>query len=149
MKKALKKLDNKGFTLVELIIVIAIIAVLAAVLAPQYIKYVEKSKVAVDENTRDELKHAVEVAIGDTTVYDKLPSAATGTAAVTLIYKAGDDAFTGDSDATLKSKVTETITPATLKTQFPKSKTYSGKSITVTVTYTADTKSYTVAAAIG
>jgi prepilin-type N-terminal cleavage/methylation domain-containing protein len=51
MKKinaSLKKLDNKGFTLVELIIVIAIIAVLAAVLAPQYIKYVEKSKAAAD-----------------------------------------------------------------------------------------------------
>jgi type IV pilus assembly protein PilA len=36
---SLKK-NNKGFTLVELIIVIAIIAVLAAVIAPQYIKYV-------------------------------------------------------------------------------------------------------------
>jgi type IV pilus assembly protein PilA len=51
MKKinnSLKKLDNKGFTLVELIIVIAIIAVLAAVLAPQYIKYVEKSRWSTD-----------------------------------------------------------------------------------------------------
>ncbi len=39
---------NKGFTMVELIIVIAIIAVLAAVLAPQYFKYVEESRKATD-----------------------------------------------------------------------------------------------------
>jgi type IV pilus assembly protein PilA len=69
MKKALKKLDNKGFTLVELIIVIAIIAVLAAVLAPQYIKYVEKSKVSVDENTVSEVKHNIEVLVADTDIY--------------------------------------------------------------------------------
>ena len=41
--------NNKGFTLVELIIVVAIIAVLSAVSAPQYIKYVERSRIGVDE----------------------------------------------------------------------------------------------------
>ena len=35
------KKDNKGFTLVELIVVIAILGVLMAVLVPQYIRYVE------------------------------------------------------------------------------------------------------------
>ena len=43
-----KKMNNKGFSLVELIIVIAIMAVLIGVLAPQYIKYVERSRESAD-----------------------------------------------------------------------------------------------------
>ena len=42
MKKTLQ--NKKGFSLVELIIVIAIMAVLIAILAPNYLRYVEKSK---------------------------------------------------------------------------------------------------------
>lgn len=40
---AIKK--NKGFTLIELIIVVAILTVLVGVLTPQYTKYVEKAGV--------------------------------------------------------------------------------------------------------
>ncbi len=40
--------NNKGFTLVELIIVVAIIAVLATVLAPSYLQYVERSRESND-----------------------------------------------------------------------------------------------------
>ena len=56
-----KKNDNKGFSLVELIIVIAIMAILVGVLAPQFIKYVERSRQSADLQTVQELRTAIEV----------------------------------------------------------------------------------------
>ncbi len=56
-----QKLNNKGFSRVELIIVIAIMAVLIGVLAPQYLKYVEKSRVSADADQVDTFISAVEI----------------------------------------------------------------------------------------
>lgn len=60
-----KKMNNKGFSLVELIIVIAIMAVLIGVLAPQYLKYVKKSKISTDITNAEEIATAVNAAVSD------------------------------------------------------------------------------------
>lgn len=54
--------NNKGFSLVELIIVIAIMAVLTAVLVPQLLKYVESSRVSKDEYAAEQIKKVITVA---------------------------------------------------------------------------------------
>ena len=60
-----KKMNNKGFSLVELIVVIAIMAVLVGVLAPQFIKYVEKSRESTDIQNADSVKNVVEAYYAD------------------------------------------------------------------------------------
>ena len=57
--------SNKGFSLVELIIVIAIMAILVGVMAPQLIKYIEKSKVSSDTQTADAVHTAILTAMMD------------------------------------------------------------------------------------
>jgi len=59
------KKDNKGFSLVELIIVIAIMAILVGVLAPQFIKYVEQSRRSRDIATANEIREAILADIAD------------------------------------------------------------------------------------
>jgi prepilin-type N-terminal cleavage/methylation domain-containing protein len=57
--------NNKGFSLVELIIVIAIMAILVGVMAPQLIKYIEKSKVSADTQLADSVHTAILTAMMD------------------------------------------------------------------------------------
>lgn len=93
-----KQKNNKGFSLVELIVVIAIMAVLVGVLAPQLIKYVEKSREATDIQTCDNIATALktyyadeEVAASatDTTVTVTLGKTELGTVADTAVKDAG------------------------------------------------------------
>ncbi len=60
-----KKMNNKGFSLVELIIVVAIMAVLIGVLAPAYLQYVEKSKRTTDCSAVGSVLDAFEIVAAD------------------------------------------------------------------------------------
>lgn len=51
----MKKMNNKGFSLVELIVVIAIMAVLIGVMAPTLLGNIEKSKLSKDKTNTDTL----------------------------------------------------------------------------------------------
>ncbi|MBE6579616.1 MAG: prepilin-type N-terminal cleavage/methylation domain-containing protein [Ruminococcaceae bacterium] len=55
-------MKNKGFSLVELIVVIAIMAILVGVAVPVYTSYIEKAQKSKDEQLVDEIKHAIEIA---------------------------------------------------------------------------------------
>ena len=64
------KKNNKGFSLVELIVVIAIMVVLIAVLGSSILGYVEKSKYSKDMSALDSLNSAVKAyAVDPSAVY--------------------------------------------------------------------------------
>ena len=54
--------NNKGFSLVELIVVIAIMAILAAVAIPTFASFITKANVASDEQFIADLTYAAELA---------------------------------------------------------------------------------------
>lgn len=60
------KRNNKGFSLVELIIVIAIMAILAGVLAPQFVKYIGRSRVSSDIQNAQQIATAISAEFADT-----------------------------------------------------------------------------------
>lgn len=127
-----KKLNNKGFSLVELIIVIAIMAVLIGVLAPQYLKYVEKSRESADLDNYSAIISAIEIYNSDPTntpVAGTVEFTATNTApTVTDVVKTAlaSNGITIDNVKTKSTKYGKgkieitssgiTITPTDLKT---------------------------------
>lgn len=82
-----KKKNNKGFSLVELIVVIAIMAVLVGVLAPQFMGYVEKSREATDIQNLDSVRTQVEAYCADheNVTAVTVAIAATGTTATATV----------------------------------------------------------------
>ncbi len=64
-EKNLKRIGNKGFSIVEIIIVMAIIAILTGALAPQMIKYIDKAKKSSDVQTANTIALAVNVTIAN------------------------------------------------------------------------------------
>jgi prepilin-type N-terminal cleavage/methylation domain-containing protein len=60
-----RRVGNGGFSLVELIIVIAIMAALIAILAPQLIRYVESSRQTADLSNFDRMNTVFRAAVTD------------------------------------------------------------------------------------
>ena len=60
-----ERMNDRGFSLVELIIVIAIMAILIVVLAPQYLRYVERSRNSTDMQNARTMMTAIETWAAD------------------------------------------------------------------------------------
>ena len=79
------KKTNKGFSLVELIIVIAIMAILAAAIAPALIRYIDKSRRADDVTAAGTVLTGVQTALADEDCYSEVA----GKSGIIVSVKAG------------------------------------------------------------
>ena len=100
-----KKKNNKGFTLVELVIVVAILAILVGLLAPQYTKYVEKSRKAADVDNMNEMVKAVQVYAVDQGTKTGGNTANSGS----ITLSANGASITGDDNGVIAAALAEYV----------------------------------------
>lgn len=55
--------DNRGFSLVELIVVVAIMLAMVGIIAPAYMSYIEKTRIQRDESAAGEIYRAAEIVV--------------------------------------------------------------------------------------
>lgn len=138
------KKNNKGFSLVELIVVVLIMAIIATALTLAVTKYVAKSKRSSDANTAGELKTAAETAVTDyltsvdalkkgtiTITADKNSSSSTG-----WVWKYDADTTTANITATAPSF--KTIFESAAGSTAPKSKVHPSESFEVKIVVAED-----------
>ena len=74
MKRTKTKMNNKGFTLVELIVVLVILAILAAILVPTLLGYIDKAKSEKDFSTAQSVRVAAQSILAEMYAKGDTPS---------------------------------------------------------------------------
>jgi len=133
----MKKMNNKGFSLVELIVVVLIMAIIAVALAPQVMKWVENSRISTDCETYDQLISNIQLALTDKAAYAEVKG------------QANDPSFAiTDTADVAKTNVGADFTAALVKVNSSWDKArakVSGASYTITVDHTTVTVQRTAA----
>ena len=125
----MKKTNNKGFSLVELIVVVAIMAVLMVVVGPQLLRHVEKTRIQRDNSAIAEIANAAKIAMAEQTIYDYVGTLTDDTAELKIV----NGSITFGSNA-LETELGKTIAP----TVTLNANKYSSATVTIKVKIASD-----------
>ena len=109
-------MKNKGFSLVELIIVIAIMAILAAAIAPALIRYIDKSRKSDDIAAAETINTAVSAALANEDAYSEVSSNMNGS----VFASANPDTAFAGTGSTFLSEVNSSVGGAAPKVKYTK-----------------------------
>ena len=133
---------NKGFSLVELIIVIAIMAILAAAIAPALIRYIDKSRRADDVTAAGTINSSMSAALANEDIYDEIFKVNAGNIVMVGVQNSGSwtvDSACGGANSALKKEMDSSCPPPALKykKQVKAADTYTQKTFTPGTWYVA------------
>lgn len=139
MKKLMKKKNNKGFSLVELIVVVLILGILAVALAPQVMKWVDKAKENSDRNKAKDIESSINIAVSEA----QADGWTIGSSSLTFKIEAGDDGLgkLSGAHAKLLQPVKDVLKISDTNPKYPQTQAKTSFEVTigtkydVTVTY--------------
>ena len=102
----MKKMNNKGFSLVELIVVVLIMAIIAVALAPQVMKWVENSRKSTDIENYNALVEAANVAATNEKVIAEIGN---GSVSIFMKSKANGSTTCPSGGSAFKAALAETL----------------------------------------